>query len=128
MLRVTDTVPQTLINGSDCPLHWHSIDRTPTHDTLTVLQGLVNTVSVVTTTYLVRSSDDYIIDTVGSTITLPQAKNGRELVVIKVTAAGSTVINPVSGDLLSGATSLTKTVQWTVVKLKAIPSYGWVVL
>ena len=125
---MSDDVPQSLTNGSDCALHWHSIDRTPTHDTFVVLQNLASITKVKTATYSVLGTDDYIIDTVGSTIKLPSAKNGRELVVIKVVAAGSTVLTPVGSDLISGASSLTKTVQWTVVKLKAIAPYGWIVL
>jgi hypothetical protein len=121
-------IPQSLVNSSDCPLHYHSIDRVPTHDTITLLQSLINNTYINTTTYTVTNNDDYLIATIGSTITLPNAKNGRELVFIKTVAAGSMVINAVGTDLINGASSLTKTAQWSVVKLKAIPSIGWIVL
>jgi len=122
---VSNDIPQELINGSDCASHWHSIDRIPTHDTLTALQGLTNAVTITTAAYTVIGTENYLIDTVGSTIKLLPAKNGQELVIIKVTASGTTTITAASVDTINGAASRTLTEQWSIAHLKNIKGYAW---
>jgi hypothetical protein len=116
---------ETLTGGGDCFEHYHSEDRIPTHDTLSRLQQLArqNTVS---TAYSLTKNDDYVSVTGTTTVTLPQAMNGQEFVIIN-SGTGTVTVNSFTGDTICGSTSVLLTVQWMALQFKAV-SGGWIIV
>lgn len=118
---MTPDTPDELINGGDCPLHYHQSDRTPRQDTLHGLQ-LVTKVRSVSTSQPITSNDDIIVATADCTLTLPVAKGGREFIVKKYYAGGAGVVVARTGtDSIDGAASVTLTVTNAATQFK---SYG----
>lgn len=117
-----------LLNGADCPLHHHSQDRAPTHETLNGLNEIEKQVTVSTPTYTVAFDDDLILVSVTSTLTLPPAKNGKKLTVVKLFSGGSVTIDAYGAETISGAATASISTQWDVKRLKALLSGGWVLV
>lgn len=116
-----------MLNGADCPLHYHSIDRVPTHDTLNQLEEVAKIVDADTANYTATYDDDFIKVSVSCTITLPPAKAGKEIEIIKTFAGGSVIIVPTGTNTIQGTTSVTAYVQWTALRFKAM-SDGWILI
>ena len=117
----------SLVSGGDCFEHWHSSDRTPTHDTVLQYQSLA-TVRSVTTDVTVDDRWDYILvdtSTGNRTVTLPLANNGREIEVIKATAANKVTILPSGADTIIGATGVIIQSRFDAIRLKAVHGTGW---
>lgn len=110
----------------DCLLHYHSYDRVPTHDTLSSLQAVANTKTVVGA-YSIEPSDDYVLCDGTVTITMPLSKSdGRELECVLVTPGTLTIV-PSGADTLLGDTSVVAIDQWTALRFRAV-SGGWILI
>ena len=116
-----------MLNGADCPLHFHSQDRVPTHDTLSALQGVAKQTIPTGEDYTATSQDDYILCAGSCTVTLPPARNGQEYEIVKTFAGGVVTILPSGTDTIIGTTSVLVYVQWTALRFKAI-SGGWAII
>lgn len=120
-------IPDTLVNGGDCPLHYHQLDRIPRQDFLHGLQGItrVKTTAVDVT---VGASIDIVIATADCTVTFPIARGGRECRVKKYYAAGAgVVVTPTGTDTVEGAATYTLTGTGTVKLFKAVGT-DWVII
>jgi hypothetical protein len=115
-----------LVNGGDCFSHWHSTDRVVDHGTLQQLQQLVRETDVTTTPYTVTPSDDILLCGIAATVTLPLAKNGREIEVIQ-TGTSNVTVNLAGADTIYGSTSVLLNAQGMALRFKAITG-GWVLL
>lgn len=119
-----EELPLDLINGGDCHRHFHSDDRTPTHDTLARLQQLNTQVSP-SSAYAVRASDDIIQIRAGVPVTMPlSAGNGREYEVVALDDVPF-LISLTSPDTIFGETSVLVEVAGTALRFKAITG-GWI--
>ena len=116
-----------MLNGADCPLHYHSSDRIPNHDTLNGLQAIAKQVYPTNSTYIVTEEDDYILCNGICTVTLPPAKNGNEIEVVKLFNGNYIIILPTGTDTLLGDTSVIVYEQWTALRFKAIAG-GWILI
>lgn len=117
-----------LINGGDCPLHYHSIDRVVNHDTLNALESITNQRVITAAFYTATEDDDIIICTNTCTVTLPIAKNGKRFTVIKTFAGSSVIINCAGADTINGAATDTIITQWDTRTLNALIIGGWIIL
>lgn len=124
---ITPQQEALMLNGADCPLHYHSIDRVPTHDTLNQLEEVAHLESVSNSTYVATYDDDYINVNATSIVTMPPAKAGKEIEVIKTFAGGTVTIIPTGANTIQGTTSVVATVQWTALRFKAM-SDGWIII
>ena len=115
-----------LVSGGDCFSHWHSTDRVVDHGTLQQLQQLVRETNVTTSPYAVTDSDDILLCGIAATVTLPLAKNGREIEVIQ-TGTSNVTVNLAGADTIYGSTSVLLNVQGMALRFKAITG-GWVLL
>ena len=95
-------IPDTLLNGGDCHLHYHQFDRTPRQDTLHGLQAVTRVTEGVTTDLTLSDSDDIVICDSPCTITLPLARGGREFEVVKNFDGNQLIILPTLPDTLLG--------------------------
>lgn len=116
-----------MLNGADCPLHYHSIDRIPTHDTLNALEEIAKQVNVAGDIYFATEDDDYILVGQQCDVTLPVAKNGKEIEVIKTFNGSYIRILPSGTDTIVGDTSVIVYVQWTALRFKAVAG-GWIII
>lgn len=114
-----------LTQGGDCFSHWHSEDRQPTQDFLHGLSG-VKRQKFITSSYEATGSDDLILASGASTITLPPARNGREYTIVRIGTNPVTIV-PTAPDTISGAASLVLGAQWASRALKAYAN-GWIII
>ena len=117
-----------LINGGDCPLHYHTIDRVVTHDTLNAIYAIATQHIITTATFTASGADDIIICPITCTITLPTAKNGKRYIIIKTFSGSSVIINSTGTDTINGSTSNTISTQWDTRTLLAIDTGGWIII
>ena len=118
---------ELLTNLGDCPLHYHSHDRVPTHDTLAGLQQMAKQVSPTGTTYTVTDKDDHILCRQTMTVQLPRAVGGKEYEVTMMFTPGTVTVTPTGSDTVMGTTSCYTTIQWTSLRFKAIFG-GWILI
>ena len=117
---------QELVGGGDSLLHYHLADRA----TNAGLQSDARVVGVSTTTYAVRDGDDFLVcDTtlVPITVTLPLARNGREIEVVYNAGVNNITLLPQTGDTTMGTTSITMTLLGMALRLKAVDN-NWVII
>ena len=120
-------VPDALVNGGDCILHYHQLDRVPRQDTLHGLQ-LVTRVRTVSTSQTLLTSDDIVmVDTGGINVKLLRAINGREFEVVMTADVAPFTISFSGTDTLYGKTSVMVEVQGTALRFKAITG-GWILI
>ena len=111
----------SLTSGGDCRSHWHSEDRVPTQNFLHGLQTVAARNSV-TGSYAATGKEDFIIaDTsaADSFITLPKARNGLEVEVLKPSANFTVVILPQGSDTVLGTLGASFTSQNAALRFKA---------
>lgn len=84
-------------------------------------------VAVAVANFSVSPQEDVLNCTATTTITLPLAARGRELHVVKNFTGGSVTINRSGTDVIKGGSSITLTVDYTSVFLKAVNG-GWLLL
>lgn len=122
-----DAVPRSLTGGGDCFEHYHSSDRTPTHDTLHRLRELDKKTTPTASPYTVTQQDDFLFAAAGETIIFPASKgNGREIEVI-MSGTLPVTISLSGSDTVCGETSVLIEEQWTALRFKAV-SGGWVLI
>lgn len=122
-----DEIPRSLTGGGDCFEHYHSSDRTPTHDTLHRLRELDKKTTVPTDPYTVAQQDDLLLAAMGEMINFPSSKgNGREIEVI-MSGTLPVTISLSGSDTVCGETSVLIEEQWTALRFKAV-SGGWVLI
>jgi len=119
---------QELTGGGDTRLHYHLED----HQTNASLQQLARQNSVTTTPYAVTASDDFLLvdtSTAPAVVTLPQARNGKEYEIVKMTSDPNTVtIVPASPDtVLGSASGVIISNQYDALRVKAV-SGGWIAI
>jgi hypothetical protein len=119
---MTEQVPNDLIGGGDCFLHYHSEDRKPTQDLLQGLQGVASQVPLSGVAQL-RGSEDFIaVDTSSSdaTITLPKAINGREIEIMKLYPTYTITFLPQGTDTILNTAGATLSTGNASLRFKAI--------
>lgn len=111
-----------LTGGGDCFTHWHSEDRRPTQDFLHGLHTVANTVVASADTTLTGNEDVVRVDTSASdvTITLPYAKNGIEVTIIKTSALHTLIIKGSGTETINGDNTHTYATIWSARTFKAI--------
>jgi len=116
---------QELVGGGDTLLHYHLADRA----TNAGLQKDAR-VSVFTNDFVARVEDDFLVaDTSAGAIdiTLPQARNGKEIVVILGSGTYALTVSPLTGDTIMGEAEMIITLAGTTIHLKAIGT-DWVAI
>lgn len=117
---------QELTGGGDTLLHYHLSDRATN-------AGLQNDarVSLVTgAAYAIAPGDDFVVlDTTSGavTVTLPRARNGKEIEVILQAGTYNGVILPQSGETIMGEADAIFSVVGTAIRFKAI-NLNWVAI
>ncbi len=120
-------IPLSLTGGGDSFDHYHSSDRTPTHDTLQRLHQLDTKRTVAVSPYTVVEQDDILLCSIGGTVNFPASKgNGREIEVIMISVGAVTVVLA-GADTVCGETSVFIEEQWTALRFKAVTG-GWVLI
>lgn len=116
-----------LVQGGDCFSHWHSVDRVPTHDTLTGLQEL-EVVRQISGNYTVKPEDDFLLVTAASplNVQLYPMRGGRHLTVIRVSGSSAITILPAVGETVNGGASVVLNASYTAMKFKAFQGIGWI--
>lgn len=125
-------VPEELVYGGDCTLHYHSADRRVTPQMLASIKSGERTRTVSSNTTLMATDDFVLVDTSTGTVIvgLPAAVSGQRLTIIKKVAANSVTINRAGSDqilvlgVLSNTTSLSSA--GAVIRLKAFAGGLWV--
>lgn len=118
-----------LIGGGDTLLHYHLQDRTPTHETLDILQS-VQVERTLSASGDILSTDDIVLGdtTAGAiTLTLPLAKGGKVYIILKSAGANSVTIQTSGSDTISGASTKVLSTLWSSTTLKA-SSGRWLVI
>lgn len=110
-----------LTGGGDCFTHWHSEDRQATQELLQGLQGVAAQRSYDADTTLTGKEDFVLVDTSSAnvTITLPWARNGLELELLKVSDSGTLIILPQGTNTIMGTTGATCTSGGSALRFKA---------
>lgn len=121
---------QQLLGGGDTMLHYHNLDRIPTHDTLEQLHQVATLVAVTGNVQLEPQDDFVLADTTlfSTTVQLLPAKAGQEVEIIKVTPGNRVLILPTPPDSILGEDGYILTTQWDALRLKAIEGFGWVAI
>lgn len=111
-----------LNSRGDCYAHWHSEDRIPTQNFLHGLQAIANTTVVTSDTTLNGNTDFVRVDTSAGdvTITLPPAKGGSEITVIKTSALNTLTVKGSGSETINGDNVHTYTTLWSSRTFKAI--------
>lgn len=122
---IQEELPFELTGGGDCTLHFHTVDRAPTHDTLLRLQDLCNHVTV-SSNYTARYEDDLIMVELGATVTLPLSIRGKEFEVVAMDDTAFSILFS-GADTLYGDTSVLVEVAMTALRFKSITG-GWVLI
>lgn len=119
----------SLTSRGDCFEHWHSEDRVLRHDDVLAYQSLTVVFDVSTNTVIDDRFDFIRVDTSAGNVdvTLPPAKSGRELEVMKNSAANRLRILPSNSDLILGATEVRVFNYGTSLRFKAV-SDGWFII
>lgn len=115
---------QELTSGTDTTLHHHLADRV----TQEKLQN-DERIAWPTAAYAASYNDDYIFaDTTGGAfaVTLPLARNGRIITVVRVAGANTLTVARTGTNTLNGATSLSVTSSYAPRRLKAIVGVGYI--
>jgi len=121
-----EALPSSLTGGGDSFDHYHSSDRTPTHDTLQRLHELDTKRTVSTDPYTVQSSDDILLCQ-GGTVNFPASKgNGREIEVVMMTST-NVLVQLAGTDAVCDETSVLIEEQWTALRFKSITG-GWILI
>ena len=101
--------------------------RQLTHNDLTYANQSKKVTSIAVATYIVGPRDYVLFPSVTTTITLPIASRGRELMITKPFAGGTVTIATSGTDTISGAATSALTVQWSSRTIKAIAG-GWLII
>lgn len=111
----------SLIGGGDCRLHFHIDDRQPTQAFLQGLQGVANRVPVTGDTTLTGKEDFVSVDTSAGnvTITMPVAKQGLEIEILKTSPAYTIIIVPRGTDTILNTTGVTISLGNAALRFKA---------
>lgn len=112
----------SLTSGGNCSLHHHDEDQRVTHDKLRLLWSL-EVVKEVAGNYEVGSKDDIVLVTAPSILTLPIARNGRRLTIIKVGGVGSVVV---TGGNINGSSPYNIASAFVPLRIKAVDQLGWI--
>ena len=111
-----------LTGGGDCFTHWHSEDRRPTQDFLHGLHSVANAVVASSNITLTGDEDIVRVDTSAGdvTVTLPYAKGGTEITVIKTSALNTLTVKGTGTETINGSNTHTYTTLWSSRTFKAI--------
>lgn len=116
-----------LIAGGDSRAHYHSSDRNPSHDTVTMLETQKNS-RIVIASGNINYTDDYLfVDTTGGAVilTLPLAKGGNKFTVVRIAGANNVTISRTAPDTVNGAASITISASYSPVSLKSVKGTGY---
>lgn len=126
---LTPAQESSLTSGGDNFDHWHSADRVVSHGDLRELQAL-EVVSPVTSNTVIGNREDFILADTSSNsiiITLPEAKNGREIEIVKNAQANALYITTWGTNLILGSNVVIVYNYGTSLRFKAIPG-GWTII
>ena len=120
---------QQLVGGNDTLLHFHLADRIPTHDTVRVAQGVMQQRTVTSSTTATDNDDVILVDsTAGSvTVNLPPSRRGKELILKKIVAANSMILDGNGAETIDGVATITVNTQWAVRRIKAYAG-NWIII
>lgn len=123
-LVMTPDQARELVSGGNTDLHAHDIQVTASM--LRRLQDL-ETVVYVNADYIARYSDDVLLVTATSpvTITLPLARGGQRLTVTRISGSSTVTVIPSSGDNIDLASSKSITTTAAPITLKAVRGAGY---
>lgn len=129
MRELTERDVNELTSGGDTRLHHHLDDRTPTRDTLLQLFGVFSVREVSASTSVVDQDDIVLVDTTAGsvTMTLPPARNGRELIFKKMVAANNMILDGDGAETIDGSATLSVATSLAVRRIKAY-SGNWIVI
>ena len=119
---------RSLTGEGDCFSHWHSSDRTPTHDFLEGLQGTAK-VATQNTSYDVNLSVDYhLLNSASGAIIaqLPKARGNRLITFVRTSGANSITLTAASGETVNGAATLVMSSSYSPVRLLAVAGIGYI--
>lgn len=122
-MPLDDRQAAELTGCGDTQLHYHLADR----KTNAVLQS-EEKIKQVSTSYTVTSSDDYILVTAVSpvTITMPAAKGGKIYTIVRVSGASNVTVSGAGTDTINGAASLTISSSYSPHRLKTLNGTGYI--
>jgi len=112
-----------LTGGGDCPLHWHSADRSVTHEQWLQYVQNESSVTVVAGSSSIGADIDYVLvdTTLGSaTLTLTDPSHRMAVTVVRLSAANTVTIDSPSGTINGAATYVIPATAYASVKFKAI--------
>ena len=94
------------------------------------LQQVASVLPVVGDITLTEQMDFVLVNTATTsiTVTLPEAKGGKEFEVVKYATANRVVIVPAAGETILGADEVYITTIYDALRLKAIEGTGWVAI
>lgn len=111
----------SLVSGGDSHAHWHSEDRVPTQVFLQGLQGVAQR-RAFTGDYMLTGREDFAsFDTSSTTltVTLPLARQGLEVEILKVDGVNPLIIVPQMSDTILGTTGATLSTNGAAIRFKA---------
>lgn len=110
-----------LVGGGDCRSHFHIDDRQPSQSFLQGLQGVANRVPVSGNITLTGKEDFVSVDTSAGnvTLTLPVAKQGLEIEILKIYLINTVIILPQGTDTVLLTTGVTLTSGNAAIRFKA---------
>jgi len=115
----TVEIPDTLVNGGDCDLHYHQADRVPRQDTVHGL-SFVTRVRDVNSSQTLTNNDDIVQCTTTCEITLPTAKGGREYEVVKAFDGGLVTVIPTFPDTVLSSDAVLIYNRGTAIRFKSV--------
>lgn len=112
-----------LTNGGDCPLHWHSADRSVTHEQWLQYVQNESSITVAAGASTIGADVDYVLvdTTLGSaTLMLADPSHRMAVIVVRLSAANTVTIDSPSGTINGAATYVIPATAYASAKFKAI--------
>jgi hypothetical protein len=121
-MELDDRQISELTGTGECYLHWHPDDRVVTNDTVKGVASQALVTSVSTNTSIGYSPDIVLVDTSAGniTITVPLAKSGNEVKIVKVAAPNTLTIQLSGSDLVYSNTNILVYTIGTALHLKGV--------
>ena len=122
---IDDRSANELINGGDTRLHYHLEDRA----TNAGLQQAATRKTITGDTTLTYKDDFALVDTSSASITisLPLARDGREIEVVKLSPVNSVFVVPTAPNTVLGATGVIISGQYDAIRFKSVDG-GWIAI
>ena len=126
-MPLTEDQEQSLTQGADCNLHYHSTDRDISHDQVLQFQASENMRTVTASGAITYNDDILLVNTTSGAVTLalPIARGGKSYSVVRIAGANAVTLTPAAGNTINLTSSVSISTNFAPVRIKALKGTGW---